>query len=290
MSELHYARPESLSDAIALLEEYGPGARILNGGTDLMVRVQKMQVTPDAIVDIKRVRDISDSISWEAGCVTIGARVVMTRLIRDEAFRRRFPALVDAASTVGSIQIRNRATLAGNICNASPAADTVPPLLVYGATVTLAGSAGTRDVPLEEFFVGPGRTVREPGELLVSIMIPLPEGPYGAAFGRLTRRHGVDLASINVSCGISADGTTVFAFGAVGPTPITVRDTSGNLANPAITDTERDDALRALTAKTSPISDVRASAAYRSAMLLSIGRRVLAQALRRYDQYDGRKA
>lgn len=289
MSELHYARPESLADAIELLETYGAEARILNGGTDLMVRIQKMQIIPEVIVDIKRVRDISDSIEWGDDHVTIGARVVMTRLTRDERITHRFPALVSAASTVGSIQIRNRATLAGNICNASPAADTVPPLLVYGSTVKLAGPSGTREVPLEGFFLGPGRTVREPSELLVSIAIPLREGPYGAAFGRLTRRHGVDLASINIACTIDAEGIATFAFGAVGPTPITVRDDSGALADSAISDTKRDNALQELIAQTRPISDVRASAEYRSAMLLAIGRRVHAQALQRFTESDGRE-
>ncbi len=282
-------RPESLVDAIALLEAYGAGARILNGGTDLMVRVQKMQIVPEAIVDIKRVRDISNSIEWDDGYIKIGARVVMTHLTRDEKIQRRYPALVDAASTVGSIQIRNRATIAGNICNASPAADTVPPLLVHGSTVTLAGPSGTREVPLEEFFLGPGRTARKPAELLVSVTIPVPEGPFGAAFGRLTRRHGVDLASINMACGIDAAGTATFAFGAVGPTPIMARDESGALANPEISDSERDNALRALIAHTRPITDVRASAEYRSAMLLVIGRRVHAQALQRFVECSGRE-
>ncbi|TVQ35067.1 MAG: xanthine dehydrogenase family protein subunit M [Spirochaetaceae bacterium] len=289
MSALHYARPESLADAIAILEQYGPGARVLNGGTDLMVRFQKMQVTPEAIVDIKRVRDMSDAIVWDGDSVTIGARVVMTRLIRDERIRRRYPALVDAASTVGSIQIRNRATLAGNICNASPAADTVPPLLVHGATVQLVGSSGSRETPLDGFFLAPGKTARAPDELLVSITIPPHRSPYGAAFGRLTRRHGVDLASINMACAIDAERAVTFAFGAVGPTPITVKDTSGALADHTVSDAQRDAALQALIARTSPISDVRASAAYRSAMLLVIGRRVLAQAQQRRADFDARE-
>jgi CO/xanthine dehydrogenase FAD-binding subunit len=283
-----YARPESLSEAISILEQSGSRARILNGGTDLMVRIQKMHVTPDVVLDIKRVRDISAAIAWQSDRVTIGGRTVMTSLIRDTQMRRLFPALVDAASTVGSIQIRNRATLAGNICNASPAADTVPPLLVHGAEISLAGPAGTRTLPLEQFFLGPGKTARTPEELLVSITMPIPGAGHGAAFGRLTRRHGVDLASINMACGIDSDDTVTFAFGAAGPTAVIVRDTSGTLADPRIPPEVRDETLRTLIARTSPISDVRASAAYRTAMLLSIGRRVLAQAHQRSGRLSGR--
>lgn len=271
-----------------MLERYGAGARVLNGGTDLMVRIQKMHVTPEVIVDIKRVRDISNTIQWHDDHVTIGARVVMTSLTRDAAMRRRFPALVDAASTVGSIQIRNRATLAGNICNASPAADTVPPLLVHGAVLNLAGPAGERAIPLEEFLLGPGKTARTSGELLVSITMRVPGAGYGAAFGRLTRRHGVDLASINMACGIDSDGIVTFAFGAVAPTAVTVRDTGGILVDSTVTPEARDEALRALIARTSPISDLRASAAYRTAMLLTIGRRVLAQAQQRSGRLSDR--
>ncbi len=288
LNELHFERPESLSEAIAILERYGSDARVLNGGTDLLVRFQKMQIVPAAIIDIKGVCDISDAVTWKEDHVTIGGRVVLARLLRDRKIQQRFPALVDATSTVGSIQIRNRATLAGNIGNASPAADTVPPMLVHGAVVTLVGPKGSRDVRLDEFFLGPGKTIRKPYELIVSITLPLQKTPHGAAFGRLTRRHGVDLASINMACLIQSDGTVTFAFGAVGPTPITVRDTSGALADPAVSPERRDAALASLIAETSPIDDVRASAAYRTAMLLAIGRRVLASAHQRLADFtDG---
>jgi CO/xanthine dehydrogenase FAD-binding subunit len=282
MSELRYLRPETLAQALEALSRYGSAARVLNGGTDLMVRLQRAQISPDVIVDIKGVSDIGDSPEWESDRVTIGARVVMTKLVRDTAFRNEFPALVDAAATVGSVQIRNRATVAGNICNASPAADTVPPLLVYKATVLIAGPEGIREIPLQEFFLGPGKTVRRPEELLVAIQIPRRSDAFGSAFGRLTRRHGVDLASINMAFGIDSRGVVDAAFGAVGPTPIAVRDTSGRFGDPNLQDGERDQLLQALFEQTSPITDVRASAEYRLAMLMVVGRRVLAGATQRY--------
>jgi carbon-monoxide dehydrogenase medium subunit len=287
MKSFQYLRPESLTEALEMMERFGDRAKPLLGGTDLMVRIQKDQKDLDAVIDLKRVQDISSVIEAGTGMITVGARVVLADLVQNEHIRKFFPALLDAASTVGSIQIRNRATLVGNICNASPAADTVPVLMVYGASATVAGVEGKRTVSLKDFFLEPGRTVCGPSELVVSVQIPLPVEPFSAAFGRLTRRRGVDLATINMACGIDAKSITTFVFGAVGPTPIIAIDESGNLARPDLPESQRDEILKSLIQKTSPISDVRASKKYRQAMLLSIGRRVLFQAQQRYNSRAG---
>jgi carbon-monoxide dehydrogenase medium subunit len=193
----------------------------------------------------------------------------------DDRIRRHFPALVEAASVVGSVQIRNRATLAGNICNASPAADTAPALLVYGALVNLIGATGSRRVPLTEFFTGPGRTVMQEGELVESIDLPIPPHPAGAAFGRVTRRYGVDLATINLCCRIDASGETRFAYGAVGPRPFLVTDSRGVLADARASADAKTAALHELIGQASPISDVRGGREYRLAMLDVMSRRAL---------------
>ena len=166
------------------------------GGTDVIVRLRHGAMKPAALIDLKRVQELSDRLEQHGDSIRIGARVTMTTILGDERIRRWFPALLEAAAVVGSIQIRNRATLVGNVCNASPAADTVPVLLVHGAVANIAGPAGERRVPLAEFFVGPGRTVLESGELVVSLDLPIPSGPVGAAFGtvdssarRRSRRH-----------------------------------------------------------------------------------------------------
>ena len=285
MRNYKYLRPETLDEALSIMEQFGAQARPLLGGTDLMVRIQKGQAEPAAVVDLKRVRDIEARIDFEEGMTQIGARVVLSDLVRHDRIRTTYPALVEAASIVGSIQIRNRATLVGNICNASPAADTVPPLMIYGASVVVAGSsggghgeAGQRRVPLRDFFLGPGKTVCGPSELVVAVHIPVPQPPFGSAFGRLTRRRGVDLATINMACSIDADGLTTFVFGAAGPTPILVGDESGELADADLPQSRQDGLLQSLIEKTSPISDVRSGREYRQAMLLTIARRVLRQA------------
>jgi carbon-monoxide dehydrogenase medium subunit len=219
------------------------------------------------VIDTKGVRDLRAEIVAIDDGLRFGARVTMTSIIQDARVREHFQALVEAASVVGSVQIRNRATLTGNICNASPAADTVPALLVYGAMANVIGPAGSRSVPLSEFFTGPGRTVLTRGEILESVDLPFPKGPVGAAFGRITRRRGVDLATINLCGLIASDGTARFAFGAVGPTPFVAADDSGALATHGTDTAARAAALGALFSQARPITDVRGSQEYRTAML-----------------------
>jgi len=283
MQRFAYLRPETLSDALAMLKRFGAKAKPLLGGTDLLVRVQKGMAAPEAVIDLKRVREIDDSVEIGDAETTIGARLVLSDLVRHDHLQRQYPALVEAASAVGSVQIRNRATLVGNLCNASPAADTAPPLVIYGGSVTIAGTGGLRRVPLNDFFRGPGKTACSPGELVIAVTVPIPPCPFGAAFSRLTRRRGADLAIINVACAIDAAGVATFAFGAVGPTVIAARDDSGTLSGRELPERRRKALLKSLIQKTSPISDVRSGEAYRRAMLLELSRRTWGRALQRYE-------
>lgn len=275
-----YARPRGLDEALALLAET-PEARPLLGGTDLIVGLRKGKLRPPLVVDLKHIDELRPGITERDGALRVSAGTVMTQLIRDARIQRQFPALVEAALTVGSIQIRNRATLAGNLCNASPAADTAPPLLVCGARVEVAGAGGRRIVPVEELFVGPGQTSLKGGELVTAVELPLPGGPLGSAFERLTRRRGVDLATINLCCSVSASGITRFAYGAAGPRPFLVVDESGTLADAGRRADEQEAVLRSLTARATPISNVRATREYREAMLVVLSRRALEKARRR---------
>jgi CO/xanthine dehydrogenase FAD-binding subunit len=275
-----YARPRLLDEALALLAET-PEARPLLGGTDLIVGLRKGKLRPPLVVDLKQIDELRPGITEHDGALRISAGTVMTQLIRDPRVQRQFPALVEAALTVGSIQIRNRATLAGNLCNASPAADTAPPLLVYAARVEVAGPPGRRVVPVEELFVGPGQTSLVPGELVTAVEVPLPDEPQGSAFERLTRRRGVDLATINLCCSVTAGGVTRFAYGAAGPRPFLVVDESGALGDAGRSAGEQEPALRRLTAHATPISNVRASREYREAMLVVLSRRALERARHR---------
>ena len=252
-----YHRPVSLVQASELLTRESSVA--LAGGTDLIVAMRHRKVQPALVVDLKSVTEIGDDVADEGDSLVIGARAVMRRLIDDVTVNRRFPALAKAASAVGSVQIRNRATLAGNLCNASPAADTAPALIAYSASVTITGARGSRVVPVEDFFTGPGVTVLDRDEVVTSVRLPITNSPIGSAFARVTRRRGVDLASVNLACVIDTAGRVRFAFGAVGPTPL--------LAEATIDDLGEEGGWSRLLAVTSPISDVRAGADYRMAML-----------------------
>ena len=287
MHPFTYARPATLADALALLDKHGAEACLLAGGTDLVVELRNRAVQPKIVIDLKRVAELRPSISEVGDRLRVSAIAVVAEVEADARVRTHFPALVEAASTVGSIQIRNRATLAGNICHASPAADTAPALLVYGGEVNLASVRRTRRLPLAEFFLGPGKTALERGELVTSIDLPLIEERNGAAFARLTRRRGVDLATVNLCCRVDAGGRTQFAYGAVGPRPFLVVDESGVLADPKTGDAARDEILLRLLAQASPISDVRGSREYRRAMLLVMSRRALRTSIDRLQNHGG---
>jgi CO/xanthine dehydrogenase FAD-binding subunit len=280
MHTFAYARPASLAEAVAILAEHGPAARILAGGTDLVIRLRDGTLAPDVVVDLKHIAALRPGVREEAGMIVIGATTVMTDVAADPIVRRHLPALAEAAAVVGSVQIRNRATLGGNICNASPAADTAPPLLVYDAVVVAEGPGGTRSIPLDDFFVRSGVTTLARGELVTAIELPVPACRMGAAHERRTRRRGHDLASVTLCCGVCADGMTRLSYGSVGPRPVLRMDPTGTLAHPAVPAAAKAAVLEEMFAGASPSPrSMRASPAYRLAMLRILGRRALARAL-----------
>jgi CO/xanthine dehydrogenase FAD-binding subunit len=282
MRTFAYARPATVAEAVALLEAHGPDARLLAGGTDLIIRLRDGTVRPAVVVDLKRIAELECGIREHDGQLVIGARTVMTDIVADERVRRHFPALAEAAAVVGSVQIRNRATLAGNICNASPAADTAPPLLVYGATVVAAGPAGTRRIPITDFFVRSGQTTLGRGELVTAIELPLPARRAGAVHLRRTRRRGHDLASVTLTCAVDEAGVTRLAYGSVGPRPLLAVDDSGVLANPTAPEGAKAPILERMFADASPSPrSMRASPDYRLAMLRVLGSRALRTAIHR---------
>jgi CO/xanthine dehydrogenase FAD-binding subunit len=282
MQDFQYCRPQTVAEAVALLAEHGSGARILAGGTDLVIALRTEEIRPTALIDLKRIPELSPGVRRDDGCLCISAIAVMTDIEHDEAVLRDFPALAEAASTVGSVQIRNRATMVGNICNASPAADTAPPLLVYDASAVAVGSGGTRRIPLDDFFVRSRQTTLQPGELVTGLEVPLPKQRIGAAYTRMTRRRGTDLASVTLCCGVTEDGITRLSYGSVGPRPVLVLDESGVLADPDAPDEAKTPILAEMLAGASPSPrSMRAGPEYRLAMLPVLGKRALAKAIER---------
>lgn len=282
MREFEYTRPESVAEAVSLLDAYGPDARVLAGGTDLVIGFRDGSIRPKLVIDIKRIPELRPSIELTGGRVSIKAATVMTDIVEHPVVQKHFPALVEAAEVVGSVQIRNRATLAGNICNGSPAADTAPPLLVFEADVVVIGPAGERLVPINDFIVGPGKTDLGRGELVCAVELPIPDPAMGSAYTRLTRRWGTDLASITLCCGVTSAGITRLSYGSVGPRAFLVVDESGVLADPRAASEVKKPLLEQLFVDASPSPrSMRASPAYRLAMLRVLGERALNTALER---------
>lgn len=276
MRRFAYERPTTLDQATTLLAALGPEARLLAGGTDLVVGLRDGSIGPAVVIDLKRVGELDAAIALADGRLRIGALAVMGGIEVDETVLARFPALAEAARVVGSVQIRSRATLAGNICNASPAADTAPPLLVHDAVMVVAGPEGMRRMPIDDFIEGPGRTALRTGELVSAIELPLPRADFGAAYMRLVRRRGTDLASVTLCAGIDAEGRVRIAYGSVGPRPYLVVDESGVLADPDATEEARTSAWDRVFAQASPSArSVRAGPDYRLAMLRVLGVRAL---------------
>jgi carbon-monoxide dehydrogenase medium subunit len=282
MRPFAYERPDRLDEVIAILA--GGDARLLAGGTDLIIRLRDGTARPDVVVDVKRVSDLDTAIHESDGRLVIGGRTVMTDIAAHPIVRRSFTGLAEAASVVGSVQIRNRATLAGNIGNASPAADTVPSLLAHDATVVVRGVKGERRIAADDVFVRSGVTTIAPDEVITAIELPLPDEPSGSAHQRRTRRRGHDLASVTVACTIGRDGLTRLAYGSVGPRPLLRVDETGALADVSRPENERRALLDHLVADAAPSpTSMRASPDYRLAMLRVLGWRAIEAALARRD-------
>ncbi len=282
MRPFAYQRPSSLTELHAILAAHGTGARLLAGGTDLIIRLRDGSMRPELVVDVKGIDELDDTILVVGDRLVIGARTTMTDIAAHPLIRREYTALAESAAVVGSVQIRNRATLAGNICNASPAADTAPALLVYGAEVVVAGPGGTRRIPIDEWFVRSGVTTMAADELVTAIELPLIRPPLGSVHLRRTRRRGHDLASVTLACAVGSDGVMRLGYGSVGPRPVVREDRSGVLADPGASDTARAGVLDALLdeARPSPTS-MRATPEYRLAMLRVLALRGIDTAVRR---------
>ncbi len=283
MHAFDYIAAQTVQEAVSLLAEKGDAARVLAGGTDLIVQVREGRRSPDLIVDVKTIPDTNVlSYSPQSG-LTIGAAVPCYRIYGDEAIAAAYPGLVDAFSLVGGTQIQGRASVGGNLCNSSPAADTIPALMAHNAMAVIAGPGGTREVAVADFCTGPGRNVLQNGEFLVSLTMPAPPAGFGACYLRFIPRNEMDIAVVGAGSSVVLGGTTIVsirvALGAVGPTPIMV-DTSALEGQPA-NEATINMAAEAAMAAASPISDMRGTVEQRRHLSGVLTRRTLQQAIAR---------
>src|ERR1017187_5642111 len=215
MSEIRYEAPKTLEAAVALLSGAKGLARVLAGGTDLLIQMRGGRVAPGLLVDIKGIPEMT-SIVAENGALRFGAAVTCMELVEHEAFARTWPGVTDAVKLIGSIQVKGRATVGGNLCNASPAADSVPALIAAGAVVSISGPLGRREAPVEDFVLGPGRTSLGNGELVASIQLPRRAPHSGDAYLRFTPRTEMDIAVVGAAVNLTLDGKGVCSRARVG--------------------------------------------------------------------------
>ena len=277
-----YQRPETLDEAAQILAAHGGDVRVLAGGTDLVAWLRDEVVAPDLLVDIKRIEGL-DEIVDEGDAFSIGSLVTFTDLINSDPVRTRLPVISEMSATVASAGIRNRATLAGNICSAVPSCDAGPPLLVHGAVVHTFGAAGSRRIPIDGWFLGPRRTALTPGEIVTKVVIPVPPGGHGAAYVRLSRYEGEDLAQASVAILAPADHRFRIAFGAVAATPRRARLIESLLEGKALDPALVGEAMALVSEEISPITDIRATKEFRLRMAEVMLQRGLRAAVERLE-------
>lgn len=278
MNEFEYVRPTTLEEACAALA--APGARPLAGGTDLIVQLRERRREADRVVDLKHIKELAAITDLDGGGLSLGAAATATQLAADARISKRYPALLASLGMIGSRQVQNRASLGGNICNAAPSADAVPPLIGYGAQGLIVGPDGSRRLAIEDMFAGPGRTTLADGEVLIAIELPPPPERSAAHYIRFTPRREMDIAVAGVCSYLElADNNTVnsarIALASVAPTPIRSAAAEQILIGaPANADTF-DAAADAAAADASPISDTRGSAEFRKQLVRALTARTL---------------
>ena len=262
MNAFDYAAPQSVDEALSLLSN-GKQVGLLAGGTDIIAAMKEGRRKIDLLLDLKKIPD-TQVLSYDAeNGLRVGAATACCKIYENEDVRKKYPALVDSTSLIGSIQVQSRASIGGNLCNSSPAADSIPTLIVLSGTCHIVGPNGTRTVAVEDFCTGPGQNVLGNGEFLVSLTFPSPAPNSGAFFLRFIPRNEMDIAVVNaaVSVVLSDDHNSIVsarvAIGAVAPTPLLVTEAGDALAGQAISDDVIEKAAEASRAAANPITDMR---------------------------------
>jgi aerobic carbon-monoxide dehydrogenase medium subunit len=279
-----FYQPATLPEAIKLLKENGAGGRFLAGGTDLVIAMKEKGLLPKYIVDLKRIPGLTGIRENSDGSITLGALTTMYEIETSPLIRKNFHFLAQSAAEVGSIQIRNRATIGGNMCNATPSADTAPALVALNAIAKIAGAAGERSISLEEFFKGPGQTALSTDEILTEVVIPKSAPGLVGEYIKFSPREMMDLAYVGVAVayGFDAQKKTCagvrIVLGAVAPTPIRAKRAEAAIEGQILTEALAEKAGNIAAEESKPISDVRSSAYYRRAMVAAMTKRALLNA------------
>jgi CO/xanthine dehydrogenase FAD-binding subunit len=285
MSEVRYEMPTTAEAAVALLAVATGPAKVLSGGTDLIIQMRSGQHMPSLLVDVKNIAEMT-SISAENGGYLVGAAVPCMRLTEDAAFAKAWPGVIDAVNLVGSVQVRGRATIGGNVCNASPAADSVPAMIAAGAIANILGPEGRRAVPVEQIAAGPGKTSLATGEMVTSFLLP-PRAPRsGDAYLRFTPRSEMDIAVVGVGINLTLDESGVctharVSLGAVAARALLVPEAAAALIGTRVDVAALERLAAAASAAAQPIDDKRGTIAFRIKVSGVLAKRAATMALAR---------
>ena len=279
-----FYQPATLREASRLFREKGPGGRFLAGGTDLVIAMKEKGLLPKYVVDLKRIPGLTGIHEHSDGRITLGALTTMYEIETSPLIKKKFHFLAQSAAEVGSIQIRNRATIGGNMCNATPSADTAPALIALNASAKIAGSAGERSISLQEFFRGPGQTVMSADEILTEVTIPKIGAGLVGEYIKFSPREMMDLAYVGVAVAYhlgeqkqACEGVRI-VLGAVAPTPIRAKRAEAALEGQILNEVLAENIGNIAAEESKPISDVRSSADYRRAMVAAMTKRALLNA------------
>lgn len=287
MQAFDYVRASSVDEVVSLLAQNGDQARVLSGGTDLLVALREGRRQARLVIDVKGLPETSQVEYSPATGLTFGASVPCHRLYNNAEIAAAYPGLMDSARLIGGVQIQGRASIGGNLCNASPAADSIPSLIAHAAICVIAGPAGTRELPVEQFCVAPGRNALAGGEFLVALKIPPVQPGFGAAYLRFIPRNEMDIAVVGAGAAVVLDESRTkfvsarIALGAVAPTPLYVEEAGASLAGKSVNAENIEAAAKIAQAAAKPITDMRGTAEYRKHLSAVMPRRALEKAIER---------
>jgi carbon-monoxide dehydrogenase medium subunit len=286
MRDFEYEAPRSLSEALVLLSRSNGRARPLAGGTDLIDHVRTGRLSPDLIVDLKKIPELG-RLEFSSNELRIGAAVPCYRIYEDARISREYSALAESCRIIGGIQIQNRASVGGNLCNSGPAADSIPSLIALKAVCVIAGPNGSREVPAEDFCTGPSTNVLQPGEILVALRLPQRRPKSGSHYRRFIPRNEMDIAVVGVAADLSLDDSgqkitaARIAVGAVAPKPLFAAEASAALVGQPADEKSIAQAARAARALARPIDDMRGTVEFRLHVTEVLVRRVIVETIAR---------
>jgi len=287
MQSFDYIAPKSAEEVIALLANKNGDALILCGGTDLLVQLREGRRKAGLVIDVKHIPELTQITFDPQNGLRIGAAASCHEICSNPNVNKYYPGLVDGVHLIGGVQIQNRASVGGNLCNASPAADAIPALIVHEATCNITGPNGSRVLPVEEFCIAPGKNALQSGELLASITVPAPQEKFGAHYLRFIPRNEMDIAVVGAGASVILDDegkrfvSARIALGAVAPTPLLASDAGAFLAGKAVTRENIKEAARIAQSMAKPITDLRGTAEHRKHLCAVLVERALEKAIER---------